>query len=220
MVNFSALISEKDMIFDSFKSKETSIAIVYFHIAFKVCKHFLFTIGTHFFPSRNSSSVMSLKSNNKKMRRGFMCHSQASTAVCMSTRDPRSVVVPRRIERSVFLDDTRLISYAKYSKLVEPPKPNPVPMIKLRDQDQAIQPTREPQKTPSDNVFQVVVMRVAIHCQGCAGKVKKHLSKMEGVTSFSIDVESKRVTVMGHISPVAVLESISKVKRAELWNAC
>lgn len=43
---------------------------------------------------------------------------------------------------------------------------------------------------------------------------------ISGVTSFSIDLESKRVTVMGHISPVAVLESISKVKRAELWTAC
>lgn len=154
-----------------------------------------------------------------------MCHSQASTAVCMSTRDPRSVVVPRRVERSVFLDDTRLINYAKYSKLVEPPRSNPVPKIKLRghDLDQANEP-RELQKTQTDNntnnVFQVVVMRVAIHCQGCAGKVKKHLSKMEGVTSFSIDVESKRVTVMGHISPVEVLESISKVKRAEFWTAC
>lgn len=107
-------------------------------------------------------------------------------------------------------------------------------------------------------------MRVSLHCQGCAGKVKKHLSKMEGtlsylkfpyhtisylpcififcpdlytiyngnnflpyflclmheslgVTSFSIDLESKRVTVRGHISPNGVLESLSKVKRAELW---
>ncbi|KAL3538620.1 hypothetical protein ACH5RR_001986 [Cinchona calisaya] len=68
-----------------------------------------------------------------------------------------------------------------------------------------------------DRVFQVVVMRVSLHCQGCAGKVKKHLSKMEGVTSFSIDLESKRVTVMGHVSPMVVVESISKVKRAELW---
>ncbi|KAI3930646.1 hypothetical protein MKX01_037092 [Papaver californicum] len=66
--------------------------------------------------------------------------------------------------------------------------------------------------------FQVVVMRVSIHCQGCAGKVKKHLSKMEGVTSFSIDLETKRVTVMGHVSPVGVLESISKVKKAEFWS--
>jgi hypothetical protein len=40
-----------------------------------------------------------------------------------------------------------------------------------------------------------------------------------GVTSFSIDVESKRVTVMGHVSPVEVLESISKVKKAEFWSS-
>ncbi|OEL38357.1 hypothetical protein BAE44_0000624 [Dichanthelium oligosanthes] len=69
---------------------------------------------------------------------------------------------------------------------------------------------------PGDQVLQVVVMKVAIHCQGCAGKVRKHISKMEGVTSFSIDLESKKVTVMGNVSPAGVLESISKVKKAEL----
>nr|GMD91613.1 protein SODIUM POTASSIUM ROOT DEFECTIVE 1-like isoform X2 [Ipomoea batatas] len=67
------------------------------------------------------------------------------------------------------------------------------------------------------HVFQVVVMRVSLHCQGCASKVKKHLSKMEGVTSFSIDLENKKVTVMGNVSPTGVLESVSKVKRAEFW---
>ncbi|KAK7246774.1 hypothetical protein RIF29_41644 [Crotalaria pallida] len=177
---------------------------------------------------------MSLKtSNSRKMRSGgFMCHSQASTAVCMSTIDPRSLVVlprTRRQDTSVFLDDTRLINYAKYSKLVDSHRFSSAdkkcvslsaPKIKQNSQDleKVDEPIRELQKSPTDNVFQVVVMRVAIHCQGCAGKVKRHLSKMEGVTSFSIDVESKRVTVMGHISPVGVLESISKVKRAELWN--
>ncbi|CAL0324536.1 unnamed protein product [Lupinus luteus] len=158
--------------------------------------------------------MMTLKTNNRKMRRGFMCNSQASTAVCMSTRDARSVIVPRKPDRSVFLDDTRLINYAKYSKLVESRRPNPLPKIK---QSQSIEP-RELQIATTDSVFQVVVLRVAIHCQGCAGKVKKHLSKMEGVTSFSIDVESKRVTVMGQISPMRVLDSISKVKRAEFWT--
>ncbi|TKY71442.1 Copper transport protein ATX1 [Spatholobus suberectus] len=175
--------------------------------------------------------MMSLKSTKRTltMRNGFMCHSGASTAVFNCTIDPGSVVVPRsrsrRLERSVSLDDTRLINYAKYSKLVESSTSSfssadkkyrdtlSVPNIKHQENE-----SRELQKTPTDNVFQVVVMRVAIHCQGCAGKVKKHLSKMEGVTSFSVDVESKRVTVMGHISPVGVLESISKVKRAEFWN--
>uniref|UniRef100_A0A452Z991 HMA domain-containing protein n=1 Tax=Aegilops tauschii subsp. strangulata TaxID=200361 RepID=A0A452Z991_AEGTS len=34
---------------------------------------------------------------------------------------------------------------------------------------------------PGEQVLQVVVMKVAIHCQGCAGKVRKHISKMEGM---------------------------------------
>lgn len=55
-----------------------------------------------------------------------MCHSQASTAVCMSTGDRRSVVVPRKPDRAIFLDDTRLINYAKYSKLVEPRRFEPI----------------------------------------------------------------------------------------------
>lgn len=28
--------------------------------------------------------------------------------------------------------------------------------------------------------YQVVVLKVSLHCKACAGKVKKHLSKMEG----------------------------------------
>lgn len=40
---------------------------------------------------------------------------------------------------------------------------------------------------------------------------------MAGVTSFSIELESKRVTVMGYVSPEGVLEKISKVKKAEFW---
>lgn len=46
--------------------------------------------------------------------------------------------------------------------------------------------------------------------------------ELVGVTSFSIDLETKMVTVRGHVSAVGVMESISKVKKAELllcsWN--
>ncbi|XP_042477107.1 heavy metal-associated isoprenylated plant protein 45-like [Macadamia integrifolia] len=62
-----------------------------------------------------------------------------------------------------------------------------------------------------------VVLRVSMHCNGCARKVKKHISKMEGVTSFEVDLESKKVVVIGDILPFEVLESVSKVKTAELW---
>lgn len=64
---------------------------------------------------------------------------------------------------------------------------------------------------------QVVALRVSLHCKGCAGKLRKYLSKMEGVRSFSIDLETKKVTVIGDVTPLGVLASISKVKNAQLW---
>ncbi|XP_010542616.1 PREDICTED: uncharacterized protein DDB_G0271670 [Tarenaya hassleriana] len=64
---------------------------------------------------------------------------------------------------------------------------------------------------------QVVVLRVSIHCKGCEGKVRKHISKMEGVTSFDIDLATKKVTVVGNVTPLGVLNSISKVKFAQFW---
>ncbi|KAJ8755023.1 hypothetical protein K2173_015535 [Erythroxylum novogranatense] len=148
--------------------------------------------------------------------KGFMCQSTAATAVC-SVADPRSVILPRNsrpeARMSHLLDNTnRFINNAKYSRLAESRRFS----SSIKRRENAEQKPKPIQK-PADQVFQVVVMRVALHCQGCAGKVKKHLSKMEGVTSFSIDLETKRVTVMGHVSPVVVVESISKVKRAELW---
>ncbi|XP_020215303.1 protein SODIUM POTASSIUM ROOT DEFECTIVE 2 [Cajanus cajan] len=64
---------------------------------------------------------------------------------------------------------------------------------------------------------QVVVLRVSLHCKACEGKVRKHISKMEGVTSFSIDMETKKVTIIGDVTPLGVLASVSKVKNAQLW---
>ncbi|RZC44085.1 hypothetical protein C5167_037028 [Papaver somniferum] len=64
---------------------------------------------------------------------------------------------------------------------------------------------------------QVVVLRVSLHCKGCAGKVRKHISRMEGVTSYSIDFPSKKVTVIGNVTPLSVLASVSRVKSAQFW---
>ncbi|XP_055834428.1 protein SODIUM POTASSIUM ROOT DEFECTIVE 2 [Solanum dulcamara] len=64
---------------------------------------------------------------------------------------------------------------------------------------------------------QVVELRVSIHCKGCEGKVRKHISRMEGVKSFNIDLASKKVTVIGDVTPLGVLTSISKVKNAQFW---
>ncbi|RWW68080.1 hypothetical protein BHE74_00024418 [Ensete ventricosum] len=93
---------------------------------------------------------------------------------------------------------------------------------------------------------QVVVLRVSLHCKGCERKVRKHISNMEGelvvavcvrivhqtmtvdyyqvcvtgVTSFSVDSATKKVTVVGDVTPSGVLDSISKVKKnARFWSS-
>ncbi|KAJ9183401.1 hypothetical protein P3X46_007262 [Hevea brasiliensis] len=65
----------------------------------------------------------------------------------------------------------------------------------------------------------MVVLKVSMHCYGCARKVEKHVSRLQGVTSYKVDLESKMVVVIGDIIPCEVLESVSKVKYAELWNS-
>ncbi|XP_059625253.1 protein SODIUM POTASSIUM ROOT DEFECTIVE 2-like [Cornus florida] len=64
---------------------------------------------------------------------------------------------------------------------------------------------------------QVVELRVSLHCKGCEGKVRKHISRMEGVKSFSIDLATKKVTIIGNVTPLDVLTSISRVKSAQFW---
>jgi len=76
-----------------------------------------------------------------------------------------------------------------------------------------------PSSSASMDAIEVVVLRVSLHCQGCAGKVRKHISKMEGVTSINIDIPKQKVTVVGNVTPLTVLESISRVKNAELWSS-
>ncbi|CAL5186516.1 unnamed protein product [Lathyrus oleraceus] len=66
---------------------------------------------------------------------------------------------------------------------------------------------------------QIVILRVSMHCHGCARKVEKHISKLEGVSSYKVDLETKMVVVMGDILPFEVLESVSKVKNAEILNS-
>lgn len=76
-----------------------------------------------------------------------------------------------------------------------------------------------PSSSSSADATEVVVLKVSLHCQGCAGKVSKHIAKMEGVTSFNIDIPKQKVTVVGNITPSGVLQSISRVKNAELWSS-
>ena len=125
---------------------------------------------------------------------GFMCHSAATTAVCIPS-DPRSTVVSRRLARPDYANNNhanngnrsaRFVSNntVKYSKLVESS-----PSLSVRSEGKHINlkkpamPVMLSSPAENNNVFHVVVMRVALHCQGCASKVKRHLSRMEGIVN-------------------------------------
>ncbi|KAI3793525.1 hypothetical protein L1987_36144 [Smallanthus sonchifolius] len=63
-----------------------------------------------------------------------------------------------------------------------------------------------------------VVLKVGMSCGGCAGAVKRVLTNMEGVETFDIDLEQKKVTVKGNVEPDAVFQTVSKTgKKTEFW---
>ncbi|XP_010920737.1 protein SODIUM POTASSIUM ROOT DEFECTIVE 3 [Elaeis guineensis] len=112
------------------------------------------------------------------------------------------------------LNDSAFLDIFPGSEPVSAPLPAEPSMFRSKTRDE-LAVLRPSSSTRSHD--QVVVLRVSLHCKGCEGKVRKHISKMEGVTSFSIDLATKKVTVVGDVTPLGVLNSISKVKNAQLW---
>lgn len=98
---------------------------------------------------------------------------------------------------------------------VEPPVNHSKPSNNDDDDSKALQNDDQSKSRSPD---QVVVLRVSLHCRGCERKMRKHISRMEGVSSFNIDFAAKKVTVVGNVTPLEVLASISKVKNAQLWT--
>ncbi|XP_006647337.1 copper transport protein ATX1 [Oryza brachyantha] len=67
---------------------------------------------------------------------------------------------------------------------------------------------------------ETVVLKVGMSCQGCAGAVKRVLTKMEGVETFDIDLEQQKVTVKGNVKPEDVFQTVSKTgKKTSFWEA-
>ncbi|KAG9453845.1 hypothetical protein H6P81_006749 [Aristolochia fimbriata] len=86
----------------------------------------------------------------------------------------------------------------------------------VKNKAEASQQVFKPSSPPRPHE-EVVVLRVSLHCKGCEMKVRKHISRMEGVKSFNIDFQAKKVTVIGDVTPIGVLTSISRVKNAQFW---
>ncbi|EFJ20659.1 hypothetical protein SELMODRAFT_29653, partial [Selaginella moellendorffii] len=55
-----------------------------------------------------------------------------------------------------------------------------------------------------------VELMVSMHCKGCFRAVKKAISKLDGVTSYKISFQEKKVIITGDITPELVLKKIKK----------
>ncbi|CAL9019778.1 unnamed protein product [Prunus brigantina] len=78
---------------------------------------------------------------------------------------------------------------------------------------------KEPEKKESAQPqVKVVVLKMLLHCQGCANDVKKYLERMKGVLNVEANMESSRVTVRGVVDPPKLIEYIKKKlgKHAEI----
>ncbi|XP_021744732.1 protein SODIUM POTASSIUM ROOT DEFECTIVE 3-like [Chenopodium quinoa] len=159
--------------------------------------------------------------HNKSGRRSFSKPSDfiMKAAACANTKPGVDYISPPESSRYL-LDDTSFLEVLSDFDPVLKLKPydtnhhnDDVEVVKP---EAGSKPPKPPSSTGSSD--QVVVLRVSLHCRGCERKMKKHLSRMPGVTSFNIDFAAKKVTVVGDVTPLGVLTSISKVKNAKLWT--
>ncbi|XP_058735045.1 protein SODIUM POTASSIUM ROOT DEFECTIVE 2-like [Vicia villosa] len=120
------------------------------------------------------------------------------------------------------LDDTPFIDWVSESNKILVPQLNVKDMsndTKTLKRNDSHALTISSTSSANSSKDQVVVLRVSLHCKACEGKVRKHISKMQGVRSFSIEMEKKKVTIIGDVTPLGVLTSVSKVKSAQLWQS-
>ncbi|KAL6325965.1 hypothetical protein AAG906_038457 [Vitis piasezkii] len=58
--------------------------------------------------------------------------------------------------------------------------------------------------------IQTCVLKVHVNCNGCKQKVKKLLSRIEGVYSVSIDAEQQKVTVTGNVDAATLINKLNQ----------
>ncbi|BAT95412.1 Protein SODIUM POTASSIUM ROOT DEFECTIVE 2 [Vigna angularis] len=157
-------------------------------------------------PNKNSCSKTPTKEHQNHKNKNTTQHLTNTSKPVTSLKPPSASITPHASTRSLLAASSLLDSSSHYDPVFQDEN---IPVSKLSS-------SSHPKSCSSD---QVVVLRVSLHCKGCEGKVRKHLSRMQGVTSFDIDFAAKKVTVVGDVTPLSVLASISKVKNAQLWPA-
>ncbi|KAK7262265.1 hypothetical protein RJT34_29831 [Clitoria ternatea] len=73
-------------------------------------------------------------------------------------------------------------------------------------------------KENEDSNATTVVLKVDMHCDGCASKIIRHLRAFQGVETVKVDSDAGKLTVTGKLNPSKVRESLAEKinKKVEL----
>ncbi|KAH6779505.1 hypothetical protein C2S52_010742 [Perilla frutescens var. hirtella] len=74
-------------------------------------------------------------------------------------------------------------------------------------------------RAPLSNAMSVVELLVHMDCEGCEKRIRKAISKLDGVDSMEIDMGKQKVTVRGYVDRRRVLKVVrrSSGRKAEFW---
>ncbi|XP_050874794.1 heavy metal-associated isoprenylated plant protein 7 isoform X2 [Lathyrus oleraceus] len=87
------------------------------------------------------------------------------------------------------------------------PLPNPPEEEKVVEEEEKPEPEEEKKEVPQ---IVTVVLKVHMHCEGCAEEIKKRILKMKGVESVETDLKKSEVTVKGVYDPTMLVKFVYK----------
>ncbi|XP_008783549.1 heavy metal-associated isoprenylated plant protein 45 [Phoenix dactylifera] len=74
------------------------------------------------------------------------------------------------------------------------------------------------QRTSSSNALTIVELNVHMDCEGCEKRIRKAISKLDGVDTVDIDMDKQKVTVTGYVDQRKVLKAVRRTgRKAEFW---
>ncbi|KAF7031398.1 hypothetical protein CFC21_042735 [Triticum aestivum] len=70
-----------------------------------------------------------------------------------------------------------------------------------------------------DGCWQVVELKVGMHCDRCIKSIKKAIKTIDDMESYQLEKETNKVTVTGNITPEEVVKALQKIgKTVTYWG--
>ncbi|CAA7391635.1 unnamed protein product [Spirodela intermedia] len=70
----------------------------------------------------------------------------------------------------------------------------------------------------SSSFLEIVEIAVHMDCQGCEKKIRRAISKLQGVDTLDVDLDKQKVTVTGYMDRRKVLKTVRRTgRKAEFW---